>query len=761
MMSPFRCSCFGWPLLSVLTTTLICLVSNADDATETPPEAGHSAHGEAFDDGPRQAARLLSGLAKITFPTAAKNSQAQAFVEQGVAQLHGFWYFEAERSFRQAAAIEPELAIAYWGCAMANIENSKRAIGFIGEAKKRCGAPTTGREKLYIEALDRYSTARDKAQESTDDKKKEAQQQAHQRYIADLEKIIDDFPNDNEAKAFLVLQLWLADQDGLKMPSRYAVSALLDGIFASQPLHPAHHYRIHLWDKQRPKNALDSAAKSGPAMPGVAHMWHMPGHTYSKLFRYDDAAWQQEAAARVDHAFMIDTRLIPDQIHNFAHNHEWMIRNWLNLGRVQDAIRHSKYLISLPQHPKYNTHKKGSFHFGRERLLQTLTSFSLWPQLIEEASGPFLSTIDNEAANQERNAWLAVAYVMEANRAEGQSRLRALRRKKIECETRLLDAEEQLATGDTDKTLTDSIKESKQQIKHFQSQLARVQAAAATMRGDKESLARTAKTAKLDSVMLAQWQVIAKDLEGAQKTAELAVKAKRGEVLPLAVLIDILWRQDKHDEALKRFSELRKIAHVADLDTPVLTRLAAVAGAAKVSGDWRIAKKMSSDVGERPDWKALGPEFWHAGAAPTFDVEATDGSIFTSNDLGSKPRLVFFYLGFGCLHCIEQLKAFSPLVEQFRALGIEAIAISNEDLKTLKLGIENFPDPIPIPLYADSQQAAFKAFRCWDDFEAAPLHGTYLLDAQGQIRWQDIGPEPFNDAKFLLTEAERLLALPD
>ncbi len=760
MKSAFRYSCLRL-INSVLIATVACFDCNADEPDPTSPEAGHSAHGEAFDDGPRQAARLLNGLAKITFPTAAKNPQAQAFVEQGIAQLHGFWYFEAERSFRQAAAIEPELAIAYWGCAMSNIENSKRAIGFIGEAKKRDGAPTTSREKLYIEALDRYLTARDKAQESTDDKKKESKQQAHQRYIADLEKIIDDFPNDNEAKAFLVLQLWLADQDGLKMPSRYAVSALLDGIFSSQPLHPAHHYRIHLWDKQRPKNALDSAAKSGPAMPGVAHMWHMPGHTYSKLFRYDDAAWQQEAAARVDHAFMIESRLIPDQIHNYAHNHEWMIRNWLHLGRVQDAIRHSKYLISLPQHPKYNTNKKGSFHFGRERLMQTLTSYSLWPQLIEESAGPFLATIENEVANQERDAWLAVAYFMESNRDEAQNHLRALRRKKLECETRLLDAEEKLAKGATEKSLTDSIKESKQQIKQLQTLLARVQAAAAAMRGDKELLTRTAKTAKLNSIMLAQWQVIAKDLDGAQKTAELAVKAGRGEVLPLAVLIDILWRRDKHDEALKRFAELRKIASVADLDSPVMKHLSEVAEAAKASGDWRIAKKVSSDVGERPDWKALGTEFWQASAAPTFDVEATDGSLLTGNDLFGKPRLVFFYLGFGCLHCIEQLKAFSPMVEQFSAQGIEMIAISSEDLETLKAGIDNFPDPIPVPLYADSQQAAFKAFRCWDDFEAAPLHGTYLLDAQGRIRWQDIGPEPFNDATFLLTEAKRLLSLPE
>ncbi len=69
-------------------------------------------------------------------------------------------------------------------------------------------------------------------------------------------------------------------------------------------MHPAHHYRIHLWDKRGPKHALESAAQCGPSLPGIAHMWHMPGHTYSNLnlHRYQDAVWQQEASARVDHA---------------------------------------------------------------------------------------------------------------------------------------------------------------------------------------------------------------------------------------------------------------------------------------------------------------------------------------------------------------------------------------------------------------------------------------------------------------------------
>ena len=64
---------------------------------------------------------------------------AQQFFNQAMGQLHGFWYFEAERSFRQAAAIDPDCAMAYWGMAMSNINNRTRSQEFIAEAVKRAG----------------------------------------------------------------------------------------------------------------------------------------------------------------------------------------------------------------------------------------------------------------------------------------------------------------------------------------------------------------------------------------------------------------------------------------------------------------------------------------------------------------------------------------------------------------------------------------------------------------------------------------------
>ena len=92
--------------LLLLPALLLPFASFADDVPlgkDGKPIAGHSTHGDAFDEGPRQAAVLMRGMGSVSFPITAANAETQKFFDQGVAQLHGFWYYEAERSFRQAA----------------------------------------------------------------------------------------------------------------------------------------------------------------------------------------------------------------------------------------------------------------------------------------------------------------------------------------------------------------------------------------------------------------------------------------------------------------------------------------------------------------------------------------------------------------------------------------------------------------------------------------------------------------------------------
>jgi peroxiredoxin len=124
-----------------------------------------------------------------------------------------------------------------------------------------------------------------------------------------------------------------------------------------------------------------------------------------------------------------------------------------------------------------------------------------------------------------------------------------------------------------------------------------------------------------------------------------------------------------------------------------------------------------------------------------------------------KPVVVIFYLGFGCLHCAEQLHKFAPMTEEFRKAGIEVIAVSSDDEAGLKQSIEDYDKgKMPFPLVSNSDRSVFKQYRCYDDFEKSTLHGTFIIDGKGRVRWQDISYEPFMDPGFVLKEAKRLIA---
>src|SRR6516165_5560535 len=67
---------------------------------------------------PTLPAKLLPGMGTVHLPITTGSPEAQKFFDQGVAQMHSFWAREAERSFLQAAALDPEASMPQWGIAM-------------------------------------------------------------------------------------------------------------------------------------------------------------------------------------------------------------------------------------------------------------------------------------------------------------------------------------------------------------------------------------------------------------------------------------------------------------------------------------------------------------------------------------------------------------------------------------------------------------------------------------------------------------------
>jgi peroxiredoxin len=730
-----------WLIACLAATQVAAVAQNGGSDADTL--AGHSLHGDAFNEGPRQKAHLMEGAGHSTFPVTTASPMAQKFFHQGVGQIHGFWYFEAERSFRQVLALDTNCAMAYWGMAMANINNTKRAKDFIQRAAA-AKAKASPREQAYIEGLAAYH-----AEGKRDEKER------RRELAASYEKISKDYPDDLEAKAFLAFQVW-DNASRIPIPDTKVADSLMKQILTAEPMHSVHHYRIHLWDGKKASEALNSAAACGQSSPAIAHMWHMPGHTFSKLFRYSDAAWQQEASARVDHSHMMHDRVLPDQIHNYAHNNEWLIRDLSFIGRVHDAEDLARNMIILPRHPKYNTlaRRGTSASYGRARLFDILQRWELWDELIALSQTFYLEPTDLPDEQIKRWRALGTAFFNKGDLDGGKAQIEALEA--------FLANKNPLPVG-TESGARGRGGSSTNRTAAAEAALTDLRALQALRTGNLETARQQIskiKDASKERLALLQWD--AGDRDKAEQLAREAVNGATNQVQILATYVDILFRKQKYEEAFRSFFKLRDLCGQADLDVPALKRLQPVARLLKLPTDWRPAPPRPTDVGKRPDLNKLGPFRWHPMPAPEWTLADGNGRAVSSRNYRGKPMIMIFYLGAGCPHCIEQLNAFAPMTGDFTQAGISMVAVGTDSAPALqKTGAQaKGGGGFPFPLLADNNLKTFKAFRAYDDFENMPLHGIFLIDGDGLVRWQDISYQPFVDAKFLLEESRRLLGQP-
>ena len=127
----------------------------------------------------------------VHFPVQGLSPEAQRFFDQGVTQQHGFWYFEAERSFRQVALLHPECAMAYLGLARAVPYERDRAEAFLRQAVQHQARATPHEQRwiaafadTYLASLDHLTPARPGWNAGTEE-------------LAEaLQKLIVDYPED-------------------------------------------------------------------------------------------------------------------------------------------------------------------------------------------------------------------------------------------------------------------------------------------------------------------------------------------------------------------------------------------------------------------------------------------------------------------------------------------------------------------------------------------------------------------------------------
>ena len=741
-----------------------------DDAKAVDP--GHSMHGQAFNEGPRQRARLMSGIPQIWFGITTTNELTRQFFLQGVGQLHGFWYLESERSFRESSFHDTNCAMAYWGMAMANVGNSKRATDFIREADLR-KAQVTHREQLWIGALNDFYK---------DPKRDEKERRRD--YTRALETLIFEFPDDVEAKAFLAFHVWDSGYKGWPIGSAQTFESLLKEIFALQPMHPSHHYRIHLWDGEKDESAvraIPSASKSGQSSPGIAHLWHMPGHTFNKLKRYPDMAWQQEASVRVDNTQLMTDRLIPDQIHNYAHNSEWLVQTYNYIGQIGKALDLSVNMIEMPRHPSFNTldkqtnglpyEKRGTAMQGRRRLMETLLRWEMWDETLRLERTPSLepTAFAEEQGRRARLVGLAHLGLGEMEAAATQRVVMEASMKLLRDERRgHVDVAEAAAKaakkgrGEIEQAMAEALKRTSEPLENLENYGDELKFVADLRTSTSREMTNRLEALKgISKERLAAWWFQLGETQRALKLAKEAVDGGTNQVHPLAVQTELLWKSGQTNEAIKSFALLRGLSAWMETSLPIFRRLAPVAKAAGYTNDWRVARRYPVDSGVRPELESLGSFRWNPQPAPPLEVTGADGKPIRLSDYRGRPLLLVFYLGAGCVHCAEQLQLLTPRVPDFKQVGIEVLAVSSDSVAELVKTIKKADKEggVPFGLAADPALKAFKTWHAHDDFEGTALHGVFLVDGAGKLRWQDIGFEPFTDFHFLLLEAKRLLGI--
>lgn len=125
--------------------------------------------------------------------------------------------------------------------------------------------------------------------------------------------------------------------------------------------------------------------------------------------------------------------------------------------------------------------------------------------------------------------------------------------------------------------------------------------------------------------------------------------------------------------------------------------------------------------------------------APTFALPNADGKNCSLGATKGKPTVVFFFKGRGCVHCSQQVGAFTAHYKEFQKKGIQIIGVTSDTQADLKVALAS--SPCPFPILADPKGVAFAKFGCSGG--AGLQHGTFALDAKHNVVWRTVGASPY------------------
>ncbi len=359
-----------------------CLLLTTTFAQTPPTDNTQICHLPNATKAATKPAVLMEGYGKVHMPITTKSAEAQAFFDQGLALMHSFWFYEADRSFERAAQLDPECAMAQWGIAMSDVNEERRNAAI--KRAKELTSKVSEREQLYIAAVEgRYAGEKTNVQNN-------GFLGASNSYQKAMRKLVSFYNDELEAKLFLALASMSGyERDGTPRLGTVEAIALLQVVLAKSPNHlAAHHYMIHATEAgKRAVDGVPAADIYGTLAPKVGHAVHMPGHTYVHVDRWEDAARAFENSAAVDRAYIRDNKETTDHAAGpYGHNVHFLANVYGYQGRYRDGIRVSQELLDAANQPGEDKSRAG--FEGRLARLRILTRFEKWDEILDGKTLP-------------------------------------------------------------------------------------------------------------------------------------------------------------------------------------------------------------------------------------------------------------------------------------------------------------------------------------------------------------------------------------
>ncbi len=294
-------------MMLALAGTVSGVTSTFAHAGESVSTAAHRHHAQAVKDD--QATPRLLNLGSHIFPVSTRNKLEQQYINQGMNLSYAFNHAEAGRAFREAARLDPSLAMAYWGQALVlgpNINammepsDEARALALMEKAASLT-AKATPRERALIGALEKRYTGNPEQRAANDKAYADAMREVHARFPDDLDIAMLYVESMMDINAW---GYWM--RDGYPFEGTAEIVALTEEVIRRNPKHPgAVHLYIHLIEPtSTPERAEKAADTLLTLMPAAGHAVHMPSHIYQRVGRYADAITSNQLAIAADEDYL-------------------------------------------------------------------------------------------------------------------------------------------------------------------------------------------------------------------------------------------------------------------------------------------------------------------------------------------------------------------------------------------------------------------------------------------------------------------------